>query len=409
MVLRRTGERRRRVVMDEALQTPTEAGEASAGAREEVPKGRRPRQYSRNADRRNLPRCADFIPVGRIAVLAAWCGCLGTILALNLGFGFLGSRPVSNLPLLSAAFGSGPCSFGSWLQVLAWAGAGICCLVIFSVRQHRSNDFRGTYRLWRWLAIGCLLLSLNVLVDLVGISAELVGWLTGKTLATDAVVVLSLQTVVVLGAAIRLLFELRHSRSATALAALAGLSALASCWLQLDSVGDSLASNRELVVANLEFWTSSLALMSLLVYARFVILHASGAVYVPEKSAKRKSKKRQSGGKSKRKTTRKRTSKPVVAEDEESEEEDWSESEEEETESEDEEERSGRRGGASRASSRGGSKSSGNQRDDEEDENETEADEDDEDESNQSRQGAGLSRAERRRLKREQRQGRRAA
>ncbi|MCE2791492.1 MAG: hypothetical protein ACK493_03550 [Planctomycetota bacterium] len=408
MVLRRTGERRRRVVMDEALQTASEGTEeAVTTSGEEVAKGRRPRQYSRNADRRNLPRCADFVPVSRLKVLAAWCICLGLLLAVNLGFGFLGAKSSETFPRLTEAFGFGARSLSTWLQVLAWAGAAVCCLVIFSIRQHRSNDFRGTYRLWRWLALGCWLLSLAVLVDLLGIAAELAGWLTGKVFATDGVAILALQSLAVVAVAVRLLLELWHSRSAAALLAAAAACSLVACWMELDSLGEKLASNREFVVANLELWGTGLALMSLLVYARFVILHSSGAIYVAERVAKRKGKKRRAaGGKTKRKaTSRKRTKKPSAEDEEGAEEEaedsDWSESETDETEEEEDaaESRSSRR----QDSGRGG-KSSGNYGRSNADEAESE--DEDSDESNQN---GPLSRAERKRLKREQRQGRRAA
>lgn len=395
MVLRRTGERRRRVVMDEALQTAPEGAEAAAvGTAEETSKGRRPRQYSRNADRRNLPRCTDFIPVSRLKVLTAWCVCLGTLLALNLGFGFWGAQPSATLPRLSEALGFGPRSMSVWLQVLAWAAAGSCSLVIFSIRQHRSNDIRGTYRLWRWLAGFCCLLSLTVLVDLPGIVAELAGWLSGKVFTTDGVVVLTLQSLMIFGVAIRLLLELWHSRSAAALVAAAGVCGLVGCWLQYDPLGESLASNREFIVANVQLWGASLALMGLLLYARFVILHASGAIYVAEKSGKRKSKKRRgAGGKAKRKPTSRKRTKPQPAEEEEEEDSAWSENESEE---EEEEAPASRRGDSGRA----GGKSSGNFRSQQV--AESEAEDDDASES-------GLSRADRKRLKREQRQGRRAA
>ncbi len=305
MVLRRSGERRRRVVMDEALQSPGEAApEKTPSASSENIKGRRPRQYSKNAERRNLPRCADFIPVGRVAVLAVWCLCLGVLLALNLGFGFIGAEPNSKLPRLAEAFGFGPCSVSSWLAVLAWAGAGLCSLVILSIRQHRSNDFRGTYRVWRWVAMGAALLSLATLVDLAGIAAELVSWLSGKLLSQNGMPLLALQSLFIVLVTIRLGFELKHSRSAAALAIAGGLCGVLATWVQLDSIGESLASNREFVSGNLWLVTVACSVMSVLLYARFVILHASGEIHVREAMSHKKSNKRRVKGKLKSKSKR---------------------------------------------------------------------------------------------------------
>lgn len=403
MVLRRTGERRRRVVMDEALQTPADSSTESTAARSEPGKSKRSRQYSRNADRRNLPRCADFIPVSRISVLGGWCLILTCLLILNLAYGFIGSKTIERFPLTSEAFGFGPRSLATWLKVNSWSTAGLVCLVIFSIRQHRSNDFRGTYRLWRWLAVGCVLLSLGALVDFAGMFSEWTAALTGKSLDQSGTLVISLQlfTVVVVG--VRLLFELRSSRGATALASAAVACCIAAFLMQHAEVGASLQSNREFVAGNLWLWTAALSLMCLVTYARFVILHASGAIYVPEKSVSRKKKKRSAKGKAKSKAKPKKSSKTSAEadDDDESEEESsWSaEKEEDEAEEEsDEEEESKSKSGYSAPLS-GKMKSSGRS---------ASSDEDEDEESDES-STSGLSRAERKRLKREQRQGRRAA
>jgi hypothetical protein len=405
MVLRRTGERRRRVVMDEALQSPADSSAPSTSARPELGKSKRSRQYSRNADRRNLPRCADFIPVSRVSVLGGWCLILTCLLILNLAYGFVGSKTIERLPLTSEAFGFGPRSLATWLQVTSWSTAGLVSLVIFSIRQHRSNDFRGTYRLWRWLAVGCVLLSLGTLVDFPGMISEWSTVLTGKSLDRSGTLAASLQVFTVLVVGARLLFELRSSRGATALASAAVACGIAALLVQHAEVGSSLQSNREFVAGNLWLWTAALTLMCLVTYARFVILHASGAIYVPEKSATRKKKKRPAKGKAKSKAKPKKSSKPAAEtdDDEESDEESsWSaEEEEDETEEESDEEEESQSKPSYSAPLAGKMKSSGRSASSDEDE--------DEDEDSEERSTTGLSRAERKRLKREQRQGRRAA
>lgn len=404
MVLRRTGERRRRVVMDEALQTPADSSTESTSARAEPGKSKRSRQYSRNADRRNLPRCADFIPVSRVSVLGGWCLILTCLLILNLAYGFVGAKTSERLPLTSEAFGFGPRSLATWLKVNSWSTAGLVCLVIFSIRQHRSNDFRGTYRLWRWLAVGCVLLSLGTLVDFPGMTSEWSVALFGKGLDRSGTFVISLQlfTVVVVG--VRLLFELRSSRGATALASAAVACCLAAFLMQHAEVGASLQSNREFVAGNLWLWTAALSLMCLVTYARFVILHASGAIYVPEKSVSRSKKKKLSAkGKAKSKAKPKKSSKPSAEadDDEESEEESsWSAEKEEDVAEEESNEEEGAKSKSGYSAPLSGKMKSGGR---------SASSDEDEDEESDERSTSGLSRAERKRLKREQRQGRRAA
>lgn len=399
MVLRRTDERRRRVVMDEAMQTPDESAENVSPARGEPLKSKRTRQYSRNADRRNLPRCADFVPVSRVAVLSGWCICLTCLLILNLAYGLLGTKAIARLPLTSEALGFGPRSLSNWLQVTCWSTAGLISLVIFSIRQHRSNDFRGTYRLWRWVAVECGLLSLSTLVDVSGILSELTGWLAGRNLDRAGTLLISIQVLLASIVGIRLLFELRASHAASALALAAGGCWIAALLVQHQAIGPELNSNREFVAGNLWLWTAAMAFMCLLTYARFVILHASGAIYVPERSAKQKKKKRSASVKSKGRTKRRKAIKSVTATDEqdvEEEEPSWSDEEEEaEEETEDEEEDKPKSNYSPPLS--GKMKSSSRQT----------SSVDDESAADNSQ--SSLSRAERKRLKREQRQARRAA
>jgi hypothetical protein len=403
MVLRRTGERRRRVVMDEALQAPADSSTDSTSARVEPGKVKRARQYSRNADRRNLPRCSDFIPVSRVSVLGGWFLILTCLLILNLAYSFVGAKTVERLPLTSEAFGFGPCSLATWLKVTSWSTAGLVCLVIFSIRQHRSNDFRGTYRLWRWLALGCVSLSLGTLIDFSGVISEWSAALIGRSLDRGGIFVLSLRLFIVVLVGVRLFFELRSSRGATALASAAIACGIAAFLMQHAEVGAILQSNREFVAGNLRVWTAALSLMCLLTYARFVILHASGAIYVPEKSSSRKKRNRSAKGKAKSKAKPRRSSKRTAESDADEESEDelsWSaEEEEEETEEESNEEEDSKSKSGYSGPLSGKMKSSGHS---------ASSDEDDDGESD-GRSTAGLSRAERKRLKREQRQGRRAA
>lgn len=410
MVLRRTGERRRRVVMDEALQASSEVS-AETRATADSSKGRRQRQYSRNADRKNLARCADFVPVNRAAMLGGWCVCLAVLLLLNLGYGLVGANPSKTFPVTSEVLGFGSRSLSTWSQIIAWAGAGLCSLVVFGVRQHRSNDFRGTYRLWRWMALACGVMSLASLANVPGMFAEWLSWSAGKLFSRDGTLLVSIQAFVALAVTVRLIFELRSSRAATALVVAAGGCGIAALLFQHELIGSSLQSNRELVAGNLWIWTAALVLMCFLTYARFVILHASGAIHVPEKSVGRKKKKRATAGKSKSKSTRKRGSRSASSsesEQESEEETDWSAEEDEDSgEQADEEEESQAESRTKSNSSRSApplaAKMRGNQKS-------SAADDDDEqEEADESESMSGLSRADRKRLKRDQRQGRRAA
>jgi len=66
--------------------------------------------------------------------------------------------------------------------VLLLVMAGVAHL-IYQLRGHRNDDFRGHYRLWRWVTICCLVGSVASSVPLTAMAGGLLDWLTGRRVA----------------------------------------------------------------------------------------------------------------------------------------------------------------------------------------------------------------------------------
>ncbi len=121
-----------------------------------------------------------------------------------------------------------PDSFGRWLIGMLMLGSAGASLLIYQLRRHRLDDFRGHYRLWRLVLVVMLGASLNSVVSLIDWTGALLDVAIGKRVAlasSDWIrIVVSLGGVIL---AIRLIAEVRRSRAAlVAMLAAAGLLAI---------------------------------------------------------------------------------------------------------------------------------------------------------------------------------------
>lgn len=108
-----------------------------------------------------------------------------------------------------------PDSFGRWFVGMLMVGSAGASFLIYQLRRHRLDDFRGHYRLWRLVLIVMVLASLNSVVGLVDWSGALIEAAIGKRVALSGSD--WIRIVVSLGAAIlvlRLIAELHQSRAA---------------------------------------------------------------------------------------------------------------------------------------------------------------------------------------------------
>lgn len=301
MVLRRTDERRRRVVMDEALQIPEpEPAERTVSDPEPAAKLRRPRQYSKGADRRNHARCSDLIPIHRPAwLLLTLASCAGLFL-LTVGGG-LATHSHSRLAGLAPVLAWESGLLGKWLASCLFLIAGQYCLVILGIRQHRSNDYRGTYRVWRGFAALCLFASSACLVNWPALGSQVFESISGRRIAAESPWVVAFEIGVVIAVMARFYFEVRPSRGAAISAVVATILLVALLIAQLPLVRSGLESNAALVAGSL-LHLSALAILGAVLFAgRFVSLHAAGAIYVPDRLRKKKKKKRKSKSKLRKK------------------------------------------------------------------------------------------------------------
>jgi hypothetical protein len=110
-----------------------------------------------------------------------------------------------------------PDSFGHWFSQLLLLGSAGVAFLIYQLRRHRLDDFRGHYRLWRLVLVVLLLANLSSVVSMVDWSGAILEALIGKRQALRGAdwirIGVSLGGAVL---ALRLIAEVRRSRAALA-------------------------------------------------------------------------------------------------------------------------------------------------------------------------------------------------
>ena len=273
-------DRRRRVLMEEVA-APADGEQALPAATvRRVPT----RAYPDGALTDRQPRISDLVPTRPFVVLLLLLALLTGVAAIETLYIYWQTTPTMARSAGSAALGRGQLAaidltargnLASWYSALLLAAGACGGLVIFSIRCHRVDDYRGRYRVWLWTVAALLWASLDSVTEvheaigaaiaLAAGSARLadVGWLTLYALVFGAL-------------AIRLGIETWHAVGSFSTLSLAALLYLLSAmttvgWLPLP--GYLLATVLQTTLVMLAHVT---LLAGLVLYARHVHLDAQG-------------------------------------------------------------------------------------------------------------------------------------
>ncbi|MBW3596256.1 MAG: hypothetical protein KY475_03160 [Planctomycetes bacterium] len=291
MDFRRNGsrdERRRRVLMDESAADAAPGDEASSAPKRSRAKTESPApsRYAGAAWEESQPRITSLLPTRRLT-LWAW------LLACSAAVGLLGYLHVAVAgwkerlpevdfaPLELAARGS----LGAWLASLLLAWASIVAVQVFLIRRHRNDDYQGTYRLWLTLAAALGLGSIVAATKLDVMAGELVAVLCGIPAHATLIRVLLIGAVAA-ACSVRSIWEIKPSRGALSLLAAAMTCYLAVALLSLGVVkapapwttgGGALAA----LIAHV------FVLLTVGVFGRYVHLEARGELMLRPRKEKR--------------------------------------------------------------------------------------------------------------------------
>lgn len=275
------GDRRRRVLTEELLAASADDQHEDPERRKTRPTGHRPR-YGEAALRAVRPRLTDIVPQRPVAVLATLlllASCVATVVSVDVAsFRPTALKPAGTALRAEAAIGGGATAgarLAAWYASSMLLLAACAALIVFTVRRHRLDDYHARYRIWLWVAAGCLLLSAEtaagVLRPACDTLSRITGWHGSGQWTWIAPMVL---LAVVVG--LRLLLEVRECRAALACL----LLATAGPVIGVTAPGDVLTWNST-VDAHVAGYAISMSacgslLLAFLLYARYVVLEADG-------------------------------------------------------------------------------------------------------------------------------------
>lgn len=293
-------ERRRRLLQEEVKGArrgdSTEKQPATRGEAESSPR------YSPAADIDAQPRITDLIP-SRRSVLALWFFAGVLVLAgLETLYYYMPSMAKHSTDGRVAAFDlDGEGSLGAYFSSLVLAAAGLVSVLIYALRRHRLDDYRGRYRIWLWAAICWFVMSIDESGSLHEGFKEFISHLTGRRLFGDGSIWWAMSYGLVLGVVgIYLLLEMRACKSSTFSLLLSAVSYAVAVAAQLQLLMPDRGSQGVMLEEGCEMAGGLLLLLSMALHARYVlrdiqglIVHAEEsvdeeAVEKPKRSAKKK-------------------------------------------------------------------------------------------------------------------------
>lgn len=280
MVVRRSDSRRRRVVVDPAIQTAESTLSMAAANSMDTSTSRKRGKYTIGAERRHQNKTTDFIPKRFWSVTIVVALLLAAIVSLNLLAMFAGSwsnrigtEGVAALRL------SGRATLSGWFSSLLLIISGLASLQIYALRQHRRDDYRGSYRLWLWMSMLLMIASLDCVVDLSSIGANLLQNFTAVSLNGESWWPLAIKISLLTMLVARGIFEIRESRGSLALVVFVWVAYAGAALMQQPALDPAMVGvDREMVLGNCFLLGTVGLMLAELTFARFVFLQAHGLI-----------------------------------------------------------------------------------------------------------------------------------
>lgn len=191
-------------------------------------------------------------------------------LVVLLTLGLTGIMTIWLESRLQSMHGRGESVINGFVGLTLFVSAQLALLIGW-VRSLSDLDFQGRYRSWRWLAVGCLLLSATLLTDTSGLVPELLGLViepvAGPVEAARPALVLVLTSAFCLAVFARIIPDMSRCRSSQMLL-VSGLLLMIIRFMLTTSVGSEAVG--VLTLSSLLVAASWCVFSSMLLHCRFV-------------------------------------------------------------------------------------------------------------------------------------------
>jgi hypothetical protein len=305
-------DRRRRVLTDDlssssnAVPVPSSVGEAVKATKE---------AYAAAARREQQPHITDLVPITWLALALPLLAAATVVVGLELAYTWLpeltmalGATGLDALDLASST------SLAHWYSAALLGLGAMLSVLIYRLRSHRIDDYRGRYRMWLWVVPTALGLSLNETSHLDQLGESVLRFfMRGSSLEAGSVWTIACAVVWGL-VAVRVLIEVRHSLLASIVLLLAAGDLLCVATVHLWPPTDLSAPRAVMLLSGLRMAGHLLLLAGTTLFARHVILDAEGRLKKRrEKGAKPpKRKRRAASNESETADAGKKTARPAI-------------------------------------------------------------------------------------------------
>ena len=286
MTVRRNG-RRRRLMSEEYVSTSVETDQNFNDQGESVSKFEsNKRAYAMGADRGCQLKTTDLFP--KQLWIITLCGVMLflVVVGLNVLNGYAPQwQPYIGEASVRAISLSGPGTLASWMLCVTLLTTGLSSLQIFALRQHRCDDYGGTYRVWLIVPPIFFIASVAAIVDFEAIFIHINSVAQLTSVATESLIPMTIKLSVVALLMVRLLFEIRDSKAAFSMLVVAWLTIAISTVLNTRWAENRISSQDLAMIYPNAVLVSAISLMlAHLFYVRFVYLHAHGAIAIKKRT-----------------------------------------------------------------------------------------------------------------------------
>ena len=157
--------------------------------------------------------------------------------------------------------------------------------MVYTIRRHRTDDYRGRYRIWLWAVLCCFLAATDVAADLHESFRQIMIRLTKTCIWGDGTIWWIIPCVLVFGVlGSRLVLDMRPCRLSIAAFLLAAACYLVGASMELGLASIDEAVRAAMFKAGAAMFGHLMLLMSMALNARYVILDAEGLL--PQRASK---------------------------------------------------------------------------------------------------------------------------
>jgi len=265
-------DRRRRTLTDDSASEENSADWASESLE--------PAAYGHGVTAFADLRLRDLIPRRRRFV-AAWFSVAVLTIAAIVGL-HLGRAAIASWLQLGSVPGidlSQSANLAAWFTSVAFGGAGLLATIIYGLRRFRLDDYQGQYRLWLFVVPTLFIASICSIVPLHEawslVCARLTGGAANESLAMLWWIAPAILAIVGIGG--RVFFEVKRNRFCLA-AGLIGIASLSACLLAKSSYLAIAGVEESLMIWATQMLGAGSLAMCCLLYARQMLLEIEGVL-----------------------------------------------------------------------------------------------------------------------------------